>query len=105
MENAPAISSFLHYLALFSLHCACIVLYWICEEIEMTDQMQSDVDLLVAAYKEDGKKYMLCKLSAIMAAKDLKYWEAIALLDSVWLALVPGNDRAARLARMKLIKA
>lgn len=68
-------------------------------------QFNEDVQRLVAAYREDGKGYMLCKLREIDTAKNLKWFEASALLEAVYAELIPGNDKDARLARIALSKA
>ena len=67
-------------------------------------QFESDVALLVAAYREDGKSFMLCKLRDIDAAKGLKWFETSALLESVYSTIIPGNDKESRLARIALAK-
>jgi len=70
-----------------------------------TAAMQTDIATLTAAYRADGKGYMLAKFRGICESRKMKYWEAAALIDAVWQSLVPGNDKAARLARLALIKA
>ena len=67
-------------------------------------QFESDVALLVTAYREEGKRFMLCKLREIDTAKGLKWFEASSLLDAVYSTIIPGNDTDARLARIALAK-
>lgn len=67
--------------------------------------INADVQTLVAAYKTDGKGYMLAKYRDICESRNLKFCESAALIDTVWSMLVPGNDKVARLERMRLIKA
>lgn len=69
-----------------------------------TSQFEDDIDALVTAYREDGRTYMLAKFRDLCESRKLAYWVAAALIDAVWQALCPGNDKASRLARVKLIK-